>query len=249
MISVITPTYNNIQELCITLESLRCVRDFVSEVIIINGGSKIQLDDFDDLPILMIQESDNGIYDAMNKGVSLSNGAYLLFLNSGDTVNYQNHDAITDVLSIVIRDMPDLVLFDSYQIDIHNEVQYKACRPRSHWLKRMPTHHQAILFKHSVLKDHAIEYDLGMKIASDYKFFLSFYSVSSVIRVYNVPLVKFIKGGASYQKRWLGLVEQFKIRRQFTNIPFAVFIFIVQMVGLVIRDYLPWFYSFLKSKL
>jgi len=41
----------------------------------------------DNLPISIIREKDNGIYNAMNKAIKISQSKYVLFVNSGDTIN------------------------------------------------------------------------------------------------------------------------------------------------------------------
>ena len=85
MISIITVTYNNFDDLHRTLVSLKKVEGI--EKIVVNGGecakSKEYLSDFDGIAI---SEPDNGISDAFNKGVSHSNGNSVMFLNSGDVL-------------------------------------------------------------------------------------------------------------------------------------------------------------------
>ena len=87
LISIITITFNASATLLPTLESIwsQTFRDF--EHVIIDGAST---DDtlalaraYPDVRIL--SEKDRGLYDAMNKGMRLAQGTYLLFLNAGDT--------------------------------------------------------------------------------------------------------------------------------------------------------------------
>ena len=85
MISVITVTYNNFDDLHRTLDSLEKIDGI--EKVVVNGGdcakTKEYLSDFDGIAI---SEPDKGISDAFNKGVSLSNGNNVMFLNSGDVL-------------------------------------------------------------------------------------------------------------------------------------------------------------------
>lgn len=86
-ISIITINYNNSEGLQKTIDSVikQTFKNF--EFIIVDGGSS---DGSKDLllplenDIKWISEPDNGIYHAMNKGINMSTGNYLLFLNSGD---------------------------------------------------------------------------------------------------------------------------------------------------------------------
>ena len=83
MLSIITVTYNNFDDLYRTLNSLNEVEGI--EKVVVNGGechkTKEYLSAFDGIAI---SEPDKGISDAFNKGVSHANGENVMFLNSGD---------------------------------------------------------------------------------------------------------------------------------------------------------------------
>lgn len=102
-LSIITVTLNNLQGLKQTLRSIRsqnvCHAELL-EWIVIDGGSNDGTLDFLDLlepafPFTYLSEMDSGIFDAMNKGITLSSGKILFFLNSGDVF------ASIDVLSLL----------------------------------------------------------------------------------------------------------------------------------------------------
>ena len=80
MISIITVTYNNFDDLHRTLNSLEKIDGI--EKVVVNGGdcakTKEYLSDFDGIAI---SEPDKGISDAFNKGVSHANGENVMFLN------------------------------------------------------------------------------------------------------------------------------------------------------------------------
>tara|TARA_R110000868_G_scaffold155691_6_gene382206 strand:- start:79038 stop:79814 length:777 start_codon:yes stop_codon:yes gene_type:complete len=87
MISVVTITYNNFEELVATCNSLGSQSDI--EHVIINGGDCKKtlafLHDYSpSFKSVIISENDSGIYDAFNKGVRASSGPLIHFLNSGD---------------------------------------------------------------------------------------------------------------------------------------------------------------------
>jgi glycosyltransferase involved in cell wall biosynthesis len=87
-ISIITINYNNSTGLEKTINSVINQKYFDYEYLIIDGnstdGSKEIIDKYSRFLFLGISENDNGIYNAMNKGIMKSNGDYLFFLNSGD---------------------------------------------------------------------------------------------------------------------------------------------------------------------
>jgi len=86
-LSIITINFNNAEGLKKTMESVfsQSFNDF--EYLIIDGGStdgSVEIIKQNKKINYWISEKDNGIYDAMNKGILKSFGNYLLFLNSGD---------------------------------------------------------------------------------------------------------------------------------------------------------------------
>ncbi len=91
LISIITVNFNNKIGLQKTIESviMQTYTDF--EFIIIDGdstdGSKNFIETNKNKFTYCISEHDKGVYNAMNKGISVANGKYLLFLNSGDLLN------------------------------------------------------------------------------------------------------------------------------------------------------------------
>ncbi len=94
LLSIITINYNNASGLGRTLSSITAQQGLAFEYIVIDGGStdgSIDLiQKYSDKITTWVTEKDQGIYHAMNKGIALSTGKYLLFLNSGDEFNGQD---------------------------------------------------------------------------------------------------------------------------------------------------------------
>lgn len=83
MISVVTITFNNLSELRTTLESLKDISEV--ESVVINGGTeKEALSYLASHSGMVVNEQDQGISDAFNKGVRHAKGNAIAFLNSGD---------------------------------------------------------------------------------------------------------------------------------------------------------------------
>ena len=105
-LSIITINRNNAFGLRKTIESVlsQTYRDF--EYIVVDGASTDESVDVirasalqaEGLDFKWISEPDTGIYNAMNKGIRMANGEYLLFLNSGDFII--KNDAIEKVFDI-----------------------------------------------------------------------------------------------------------------------------------------------------
>lgn len=111
-LTIITICYNNLIGLKKTVASVenQSFKDF--QYIIIDGASNdgtphyLKKLSFSETNYLFISEKDSGIYNAMNKGIRLSQGEYLLFLNSGDclydnnvVMNFINSKTTADIIS------------------------------------------------------------------------------------------------------------------------------------------------------
>ncbi len=89
-VSIITINLNNVSGLERTLDSVARITSGRFEHIIIDGqstdGSVELLKNYSNHTIRWQSEPDSGIYEAMNKGIRMASGRYLLFLNSGDAL-------------------------------------------------------------------------------------------------------------------------------------------------------------------
>lgn len=142
------------------------------EYIIIDGGSidgsKEYLESQTQFVDAWISEKDSGIYNAMNKGIKLAKGEYLLFLNSGDhlfneNVLKQNYASLTE---------KDLICFDLQMV--MNGVSKIAKASSNICFSHLYTSslpHPATFIKRELFNTVGL-YDESLKIVSDWKFFL-----------------------------------------------------------------------------
>lgn len=100
-LTLITVSYNSESTIRDTLESVRSQIYKPDEYIIIDGNSQdttLEIcDEYRDIITHVVSENDNGIYDAMNKGIKLSSGDIIGLLNSDDTYldEYVLHRVVT----------------------------------------------------------------------------------------------------------------------------------------------------------
>lgn len=155
-LSVITVTWNCRALLEKTISSLgRQGGRF--EWIVIDGGSKdgtYELAEGQPFFARGVSEPDEGIYDAMNKGLALAQGDGVLFLNAGDTLE-------GDVLARV-SSVPCLIPVVTEDVFGRR----REMKPKSQWLG-MPYCHQGFIFPRSGLR-----YDLKFCLAADYDYLL-----------------------------------------------------------------------------
>ncbi len=88
-ISVITVNYNNAEGLKSTIKSVLSQSLTEFEFIVVDGdssdGSRAIIDEYKDHISQWLIKADSGVYQAMNRGIEMATGTYVLFLNSGDT--------------------------------------------------------------------------------------------------------------------------------------------------------------------
>ena len=88
LLSVITVVKNDAERLLRTIKSVAAYKGQLTEYIVVDGGSVDRTIDLISqnmrLIDVFVSEPDDGIYDAMNKGIDLASGKYLIFINAGD---------------------------------------------------------------------------------------------------------------------------------------------------------------------
>lgn len=88
LFSIITVTYNAASTLPPTIASVMEQTCDLYEMIVVDGastdGTLDLLREYTNANLRWISEPDKGIYDAMNKGIAMAEGEYLIFLNAGD---------------------------------------------------------------------------------------------------------------------------------------------------------------------
>jgi len=165
MLSIVTINKDNRVGLQKTIDSLKSLGERDYQWVCIDSAStdgSVELaNQFKTQGDVVISEKDTGIYNAMNKGIGLAKGDYILFLNSGDTLSPQIKSL--DFMKVVGGH--DLVLF-GFQI---RNMQRK---PRSNGWRfwSMPTSHQAIIYSNALLKQNP--FDESYRFAADFEHYL-----------------------------------------------------------------------------
>ncbi len=197
-ITIVTINYNNLCGLKETVQSVLTQNDYnLIEYIIIDGGSTDGSKDYlETLPntIKWISEKDNGISDAFNKGIQLSTGDTVLFLNSGDCFI---HDM---VISRVVKDWVDSpVDILSYKVRVSKTVFIPNTDNQDEIYNSCTEPHQGTFVSkkmYQILGGYSEEY----KIRMDYHFFARCKSFGASFKYINEQIVKYEEGGVSMKK-------------------------------------------------
>ncbi len=214
LISIITVVYNS--ELYIEKTILSIInQDYAKiEFIIVDGGSTDKtieiIKKYEKFVTKWISEKDNGLYDAMNKGINMASGDYLWFINSGDEV-YSN-----TVLNEIFQNgskLPDVIYGETEIIDYKGQIigmRRHSIPEKLNWksLKYgMLVCHQSILVK----KEIVVEYNLNYKYSSDFEWLIRVLKKAETVHNSRLILSKFMDGGQTSRTLLPGLKERFRI--------------------------------------
>ena len=171
-LSIITINYNNKAGLQKTIQSVvsQTWQDF--EFIVIDGnssdGSKDVLYTYASFFSYYVSEPDSGIYNAMNKGIKISTGDYLMFLNSGDSLI---DNTILEKLNAELNGQYDIYYGDILHIDgIKKEIRTFPKKLNFAFFYEQNISHQASFIKAKLFKDIFL-YNENLKIVADWEFF------------------------------------------------------------------------------
>ncbi len=222
-ISIIIVVYNDKKGLNATLQNIIELKYPNIEIIVVDGnstdGTKDVIINCSQSISQWISEKDNGIYDAMNKGLRMSTGDYIWYINAGDFVF--NPYTINDVFGSNDIDY-DIYYGDTLIID--NLGNTKGLRKKrvpktlsvKSFKKGMVVCHQSIIVRRSIAK----QYDTTYSFSSDYKWIIDVVRSSKSAYNTNEILSVFSEGGATTQNRLKSLVERYEIMKdQFGIIP------------------------------
>jgi putative colanic acid biosynthesis glycosyltransferase len=218
--SIITVCYNNLAGLLQTYESIKnqSFKDY--EWIIVDGGSRdgtpIWLEQLQGENIVWRSEKDKGIFDAMNKGIDMSKGNYLLFMNSGDCLAT---NSILERVSVFTGESYNFIYGDSEDVTTSGNVLYKVSKPYTSLYRGMFASHQAMFFKSAVLEGQKYRWE-EFPVTADYAFIAEFLSKCKKenIKYMNIPYCRFMLGGTNDMHRFKALHEDFRIRRDILKI-------------------------------
>ncbi len=230
-VSIITIVYNNEEHIADCIQSVcnQCYKNI--EYIIIDGnsidGTKKIIKQFEDKISVFKSASDNGLYDALNKGIKLATGDIVGILHSDDL--FYNEGVIERVVNAFKNKTADIVYGNGIYVDRNNISKvrrvYSSSPFKSSYLKYgwIPLH-TTIFVKRKVYKELGL-YNLQYSIASDYDISLRWFLVPDLKKIYlNKYFVKMRLGGKStklslqYKKSYqdLQIIKSHNLRGWFT---------------------------------
>jgi len=201
LVTIVTVCYNVCNDLHKTMQSVIKQTYSNIEYIVVDGGSKDGSVELIKQNIKYISrwisEPDKGIYDAMNKGIEMATGDWIIFMNAGDV--FHSDSSVEDVFSMNFPDDVKLiygdVMLDFGKLGLlpkkfgkipKESVPFEIC-------------HQSVFTKADILKQ--IHYDLNYRICADCNSFAQIYGMGYKLEYVPVFISRFeVVGGVSSKK-------------------------------------------------
>ena len=218
-ISLITVCFNSEAHIQRCLDSVSYQSSRVFEHIIIDGNStdstQALLEDYkrkdEGYHKKVISEPDDGVYDAMNKGLSMVRGDYAWFLNSDDRL--ADTDVVNDVKNAPYQNHPAMIAGTTRIMSESKVIRmYESKEKRTRYIPQLP--HPSLLVAVDFLRAHEIDFDSGKTIASDYKMQLEVIKSGGDIHIEDRVFTDMYVGGisnSSLKYKIMGFLESIAV--------------------------------------
>ena len=200
MLTLITITYNNFDELKATLDSAAGVK---VEHIVINGGTCLETKELlSRFKGKTISEPDRGIADAFNKGLGLATGKGVMFLNSGDKLIHPDYLRTAEILLDRFDFVHSDIVFDD---SIVGPIRMKPARCSLG--RGMPYFHQSMVVRRDFMQKVG-GFDTNFRIAMDYDYVIRMHMLGAKGAYYDQnPTILMDGKGVSATQETKSLVE------------------------------------------
>lgn len=238
--SIITVTYNAQEYLERTILSVLSQNYPHIEYIIVDGSSTDStlalVDKYKQRIDTVVSEPDQGLYDAMNKGIKLAQGDYLCFLNAGDL--FYSSTTLTDITNSLKKysKLPD-VLYGQTAI-VNQNGQFLRMRRHTapeqldwkSFKNGMLVCHQAFFPKRELVE----LYNLKYRFSSDFDWCINILKKSKQIHYTELTLIKYLNEGLTTENQHKSLLERFSIMSKHYGLPETI----LRHIGFVFRHFI-----------
>ena len=210
--SVIVVCKNPGPRLGAALASVWAQKWVAPELIVIDGGStdgsREWLESQRSRLAALVSEPDRGVYDAMNKGLALAHGEWVLFLGAddrlvGDMVLSETHNWMKKTeAGIVVGE----AAYDDGRIYI--------LRSHVNPLARNFVHHQAAFYRRSLFAESG-DFEVSLAVMGDYELNLRLWKNRVRFKPISLRVSACGVGGLSDAGRWRGYAEEIRVRHRY----------------------------------
>jgi putative colanic acid biosynthesis glycosyltransferase len=237
-ISIIVPTFNSALTIEHALQSVFSQSQNACEVIVIDGGST-------DATLSIIQqhhtriahvvsEKDNGIYDAINKGLNLASGEWIFILGSDDTLDHV--DVFTEMLAAATP-TTQLIFGNVKYIGIKQTLvplqHVSSFSKKLYWKNTL--HQQGVLYRRDLFAH--FRFNTNYKVLADYDLHLHLFNEKAASTSVPITVARCAAQGLSKRFKWNLYREELTIKRKrlslalwLMNIPWVMSKFLLKQL-------------------
>lgn len=205
LVTIITVCYNAAETLEKTISSVINQTYSNIEYIIIDGGSTdgtIEIIKKHKEKIhYWISEPDNGVYDAMNKGIEFASGEWINYMNSGDSFCEE-----TTIENIFCQNDFNVDIIYGNTILLYSLGNYihkgKRISPENY----MPFGHQAAFTRRELLRKY--RFDTKYKICADRSFYHTAYINNATYQYYDINIANYEAEEGLSSVNWIDLINE-----------------------------------------
>lgn len=220
-LSIITITYNAEKFLKRTIESILAQSNQDFEYIIIDGKSKDSTLEiakaYSERVNLLVSEPDNGLYDAMNKGLRLAKGDFVWFMNAGDEIN--DSEVVAKFIQSLAETNADVFYGDTYFVEENGTIQGLRSAITPHRLPRnlkwqdmnlgMLVCHQAFIARKSIAPFY-----LENNLSADIDWEIECLKRAKKVQFLDIVVAKYLVGGISNKQLKRSLLDRYEVLKK-----------------------------------
>jgi len=213
--SVIIPTFRD-NRIAAALASLSKQKNIQLEVIVVDGANEPE--GFHSLPsypfpITFIHEKDNGVYDAMNKGIAVAKGEWIYILGSDDIL--ANENTLSNLISR--GEQADLVFGNVENTGLSHSATTKIHTPSfpNGMIWKHTLHQQGVLYKRSLFQER--NFNTMYKILGDYEFHFRLKNKNVKAEYVNETVALCDANGLSKRYVWKLYKEEIRLKKKHLN--------------------------------
>ena len=235
LVSVVTVVRNGVNSIEQTIQSVLAQAFDNIEYIIVDGGSTDGTVDiirkYGDKITYWVSEPDNGIYDAMNKGIALATGDWIIFMNAGDL--FYRDDVVATIFGR--GEVTADIFYGDHEVvyDSNHSTIKKADRVKNLW-KGMMFCHQSSFVKTALMKRH--NFNTQYKIAADFEVLYSLFLSGCIFHYTGIVIASVAADGLSGENTLQTVKEQWMVVRSLSNGIFKNFFYTYLIVKRVCKN-------------
>jgi len=251
IVSIVTVVYNNKELIEGAIESVLSQKYKSIEYIVIDGGSTDGtvevIKKYRDNISVFLSEPDDGVYDALNKGIALATGDVIALLHSDDLLCDEN--VVADMINKMFESESEFCFSDMLIVDNQSGkvLRYYMANYFSHWLFRvgwMPPHPTCFINK-SIFDEFGL-YSSKYKLAGDFDFLVRIFHQRDIKWSYLDRVTVMMRSGglsnSGIKSKLLAFKEinsSLKANNVWSNPAFQLGRYVIRLIEMLVKPKTP----------